>query len=137
MPGLERKITALLAAANREGAFPMSLVCTDQGLLVAAAGEVALGDDLAALASIFDDVVTRARRDLAMPSVDELALRDPAVGRLVLRPLAMADGGRMFLVVQVPAAAPWRRTTNRLCAQLQAELAGLGAPAPLEAAHGA
>lgn len=132
MAGLEERVTALLERANAEGGFPMSLVCTDDGLLVAAAGEHSLGDDLAALASIFDGVVTRAVRDLGIPVVDELAMRAPGFGRLVLRPLTVRAEGRMFLVVQVPPSSNWRRTTNRLCTELLAELSGLGAAATEE-----
>ncbi len=122
MSGLEERITGLLTDGNREGGFPVSLVCTDQGLLVAAAGEGAGPDDLAVLASLFDDVVARARRDMAMAALDELTLRDATLGRFVIRPLALGER-RMFLVVHVPPALPWRRTTNRLCARLESELA--------------
>lgn len=125
MQGLELRITDLLRAANREGDFPMSLVCTEQGLLVAASGEGDF-DDRAALASLFDDVVLRARRDLGFLAVEELALRDRAFGHLVLRPLPVALSERMFLVVQVPPTRPWRRTTNRLTTRLVSELGGLG-----------
>ncbi len=123
--GLEGRITTLLAAGNDDGRFPMSLVCTDQGLLIAAAGDPSPCDDLAALASLFDDVVARAGRDLGMRAVDELAVRDDAVGRLVIRPLLLSSEARMFLVVQVPPGMTWRRTTNRTCLALQRELAAL------------
>lgn len=120
--GLEGRITALLCAANQTGGLPMSLVCTDQGLLIAGAGDPSPWDDLAALASIFDDVVARARQNLGMLAVDELAVRDDALGRFVIRPLHLLAEPRMFLVVQVPPSTPWRRTTNRLCVELEAEL---------------
>lgn len=127
MQGLENRITAHLRAANQEGGFLMSLVCTEQGLLVAAAGTGGV-DDLAALATLFDDVVTRARRDLSLRAVDELALRDRTFGHLVLRPLFDAGDGRMFLVLHVPPNLPWRRTTHRLCARLVSELSGFAKP---------
>lgn len=126
--GLEARLTTILGEGNHEGGFPVSLVCTDGGLLVAAAGTGGVEDDLAALASIFDDVVARAARDLAMSAVDELALRDPRVGRYVVRPLGGGGATRMFLVVHVPRGASWRRTTNRLCLRLEGELAELLAP---------
>lgn len=126
MQGLETRVTALLRSANTEGGFPMSLIGTDQGLLVAAAGEGG-SEDFAALASLFDDVVQRARRDLGFSQVEELALRDRALGHLVLRTLPTAGRTRMFLVVQVPPHHAWRRTTNRLCVHLAAELGGLAA----------
>jgi hypothetical protein len=124
MQGLEFRVTSLLRQANQEGGFSTSLVCTDQGLLVAAAGEGGL-DDRAALASLLDDVLLRARRDLGFDSVDELAIRDRSLGHLVLRTLPTQSEERMFLVVQVPPNSPWRRTTNRLCSRLVNELGGL------------
>lgn len=126
MIGLEQRITALLRTANADGRFLMSLVCTEQGLLVAAAGDGEL-EDRAALAALFDDVVLRARRDLGFLGVEELTIRDRQFGHLVLRPLPDHASGRMFLVVQVPPQLPWRRTTNRLTTRLVAELGGLTA----------
>ncbi|MDP2316943.1 MAG: hypothetical protein Q8P41_28885 [Pseudomonadota bacterium] len=120
--GLEQRITRLLSAGNAEGGFPMALVCTEQGLLVAASGDLSPCEDLAALASLFDDVVSRMRRDMEMTAIDELAVRDGRVGRFVIRPLVLRTHERMFLVVHVPPALTWRRTTNRLCVALLAEL---------------
>jgi predicted regulator of Ras-like GTPase activity (Roadblock/LC7/MglB family) len=128
--GLERRVTNLLAAGNADGGFPMSLVCTEQGLLIAAAGDPAPCEILAALASILDDVMQRAARDLGMGAVDELTIKDAARGRFVLRPLPPTARARLFLVVQVPATLPWRRATNRLAARLQAELADFCAEGP-------
>ncbi|MES2638933.1 MAG: hypothetical protein V4850_05605 [Myxococcota bacterium] len=104
-------------------------MCTDLGLLVAASGGGTPSEALAVLASLFDDVVGRAQRDMGMQAIDELTLLDGARGRFVIRPLPLDEGSRMFLVVHVPAANRWRRTTNRLCGRLQAELADLGGSA--------
>lgn len=129
--GLEGRLTTLLAGGNASGGFPVSLVCTDKGLLVATAGAAEVHEVLAALASLFDDVVARASRDLGMAAVDELTLRDERLGRCVVRPLRGGGDTRMFLVVQVPPGASWRRTTNRLCQRLDGELAELLTPADM------
>ena len=122
---LETRMTRLLHTANAEGGFPTSLVCTDQGLLVASAGEVEPCEILAVLAAMFDDVVARARRDIGLDHVDEVTLRDLHRGAYVLRILHPLHEVRLFLVVHVPHALPWRRTTNRLCSRLNHELQGL------------
>lgn len=122
---LETRMTRLLQSSNTEGGFPTSLVCTDQGLLIASAGEEAPCEILAALAAMFDDVVARARRDIGLEAVDEVTLRDLQRGAYVVRVLDPLDDARLFLVVHVPNAMPWRRTTNRLCSRLNHELRGL------------
>lgn len=128
--GLEQRIVDLLSEANAAGGYHMSLVCTEQGLLVAASSASSATEDLAALAGLFDDVVERARRDLSLPDVDEVTLRAGANGRYVIRPLIVGAGHRMFLFVQAPAERPWRRTTANLVRALQAELVGLYGEAP-------
>lgn len=120
---LEVEITALLAAMNAEGRYPMSLVCTDQGLLIAAAGEPLRSEIVAGITCLFEDIVTRAARDLELDRVDEISVSDAAVGHLVVRPLAWSERQvRLFLVVQVPRAQTWRRNTNRLARKLLAIL---------------
>lgn len=116
-------ITDLLNKANIEGGFPTSLVSTEQGLLVATAGEeLQLENTLAALTAMFDDVVERSRTYVGLEDVDELAVRDRKAGRLIVRPLRTNAQMRLFLVVVVPLNKPWRRTTNQLCRALQREL---------------
>jgi hypothetical protein len=122
---LETRMNRLLHATNEEGGFPTSLVCTDQGLLVASAGEVEPCEVLAVLAAMFDDVVARARRDIGLEAVDEVTLRDQRRGAYVLRMLHPLVDARLFLVVHVPHSLPWRRSTNRLCSRLNHELQGL------------
>lgn len=123
MRGVEAQLTGLLADMNRRGGYSLSLVCTDQGLLVAAAGERERGDVAAGLTSLFDDIVTRAVRDLGLVDVDELTLAEPDAGRLVIRPLARDRVPRLFLVVLVPGGHTWRRLTNRITRELLALLA--------------
>lgn len=122
MDGVETQLTALLRGMNNRGGYPLSLVCTDQGLLVAAAGERERGDIAAGLTSLFDDIVTRAVRDLGLSGVDELTLAEADAGRLVIRPLARDCVPRLFLVVQVPGGRTWRRHTNLITRKLLALL---------------
>jgi hypothetical protein len=120
---LEAQITALLAGMNALGGYPMSLVCTDQGLLLAAAGEPLRSEIVAALTSLFDDIVVRAGRDLELSAVDEISVSDASKGHLVVRPLTCIQGQvRLFLVVQVPRLATWRRNTNLVARKLLAIL---------------
>ncbi|TNE91196.1 MAG: hypothetical protein EP330_06005 [Deltaproteobacteria bacterium] len=117
--GIQQQVDALLDATNTIGGYPSSLVCTDEGLVVASAGEVAEDEDTAAFASLFDDVVIRAMRDLKFERVDEVTLLDPGRGRTVIRPLDMEGAdNQLFLVVRVPVKKTWRRNTNQLCRQL-------------------
>lgn len=123
--GLEQSITELLERANAQGSFPLSLVSTHQGLLVASAGEPLLQTHIAALTALFDDVVRRSVRDLSLADIDELTIRDGQLGRLVVRPLD-TESSRMFLVVRVPRTRPWRRVTNQLVRDIQARFASWG-----------
>jgi hypothetical protein len=115
--GLERQVTALLAAMNARGAYEMSLVCTDQGLLVASAGDAVDTEVVAGFTSLFDDIVARSERDLGFGRVDEVSLLDTHKGRFVIRPV-MVNGRRFFLVAQVPADGTWRRNTTLMCRDL-------------------
>jgi len=120
---IESRLTGLLADMNALGRYPMSLVCTDQGLLLASAGEPLRSEITAGLTSLFDDIVARAARDLGLQQVDELTLSDTAAGRTIIRPLTPARGQvRLFLVVQVPPGGSWRRNTNRVVRELLAIL---------------
>lgn len=114
--GLEKSLSRLLADTVHRAGFHRALVCTQDGLLIASSAPGGDGRDerLAALVAIFDDVVLRARRDLDAAAVDELTLLDANVGRMVVRPLAEAPEGRMFLVVEAPRPASWRRHTGAL-----------------------
>lgn len=116
--GVEAQITATLHAMNAEGGYPMSLVCTAHGLLVAVAGEILRSEVLAGLTSLFDDIVARAARDLGLAAIDELSLSDARVGRLVVRPLTNDSPTRLFLVVQVPPHRAWRRSTTAAARRL-------------------
>lgn len=117
--GVEAEVTALLAGMNAMGGYQLSLVCTDQGLLVASAGETLRSEVAAGLTSLFDDIVVRAVRDLGVADVDELTLSDAKVGRFVVRPLhTEGSDRRLFLVVQVPRDASWRRNTNIVARKL-------------------
>lgn len=128
--GIQEQTEALLRATNDLGDYPMSLVCTDQGLVVASAGDASADDDMAAFTSLFDDIVRRATRDLGFSEVDEVTLLDPGRGRTVIRPLPMDGVSRLFLVVRVPVKRTWRRHTNALCKKLVALLAELVARDP-------
>lgn len=118
-PGLQDRITAELRATNAAGGYLASIVCTHEGLLVAADGRVFREEQLAGFTSLFDDIVVRAGRDLGIGAVDEVALRDRELGRLVIRPVNDEGLPRMFLVVLVPSQATWRRNTNTLLERLR------------------
>jgi len=109
--GVEIQLTKLLVGMNALGGYPFSLICTAEGLLVAIAGEQAHSEVAAGLTALFDDIVVRAGRDLDMGQVDELTLSDAHLGRFVVRPLALGEVPRLFLVVGVPQGGSWRRNT--------------------------
>ena len=120
---IDARLTGLLADMNALGGYPMSLVCTDQGLLLASAGETLRSEITAGLTSLFDDIVARAARDLSLAQVDELTLSDAVAGRTIIRPLTHTGGQvRLFLVVQVPSGRSWRRNTNLVVRKLLAIL---------------
>jgi hypothetical protein len=112
-----------LEEMNEMGGFPMSLVCDEGGLLLTTAGDGADEDQLAGLTSLFDDIVTRADRDIGMHDIDEVSLVDAAWGRCVIRPIGSYGGRRWFLVCQVPRKATWRMHTNRALRQIAALMA--------------
>ncbi|MCC6623632.1 MAG: hypothetical protein IT385_20410 [Deltaproteobacteria bacterium] len=134
--GFQALVEDELRATNRLGGYRGSIVCTEQGLLVASAGDVRSDEALAGFASLFDAIVVRAGRDLELHAVDEVTLLDARAGRLVIRPLpvgrAAADEPpvaeptagaseplpRLFLVLWMRADATWRRNTTRLVASL-------------------
>ncbi|MCB9568216.1 MAG: hypothetical protein H6710_13565 [Myxococcales bacterium] len=118
--GVEMQATRLLVDMNRRGGYTLSLVCTDQGLLVAVAGDVPRSEVAAGLTSLFDDIVVRATRDLGVADVDEMTISDAKTGRFVVRPLAPGYSPRLFLVVQVPRDAAWRRNTTTAARKLAA-----------------
>jgi len=118
---VESRITGLLADMNARGGYPMSLICTHQGLLIASSGEPLRSEITAGLTSLFDDIVARAARDLDLRRVDELTLSDAAAGTTIVRPLlGEVEQLRLFLVVQVPRGSTWRRNTNLVVRKLLA-----------------
>ncbi len=115
--GLEHQLMAILEA--HLGDYPRSLVCTEDGLPIASYGESTVGtDDLAAFASLFDNVVTRAKRDLGFRDVDEVTLLDKDGHRLIIRPLPIASDARTFLVLWADRRATWRRNTGAASQQI-------------------
>lgn len=128
MAAVDLEVTDLLRAMNRAGGFPLSLVCTESGLLVGSAGETVRSEVAAVIASLFDDIAVRAARDLELPAVDELTLSDPVRGRLVVRPLDLRARPRLFLVAQVPRDRTWRRHTTHAIGRLRGVLRPLLPP---------
>lgn len=114
-----KQIDALITAIGTLASFSSIVVCTDGGLVVASTGDGADPEQLAALTSLFDDIVTRSRRDLDMNIVDEVTLLDPGWGRVVVRPLNLEGETRFFVVVRVPSKSTWRAHTNTLTKRLQ------------------
>ena len=110
-------ITEILRRYNELGDFRMSLVGTEEGLLLGFSGDVVTSEELAGFTSLFNGVVDRAERNLDMHRVDELTLLDPSRGRIVIRPVVV-DNRRIFIVVRLPHNRSWRRNTNRLCTEI-------------------
>lgn len=128
MSAVERDATELLRGINALGGYPLSLVCTADGLLVASAGERVRTEIVAGLTSLFNDIAVRAARDLDLARVEELTLLDRDGGNFVIHPLDLGPGPRMFLVVQAPRDRPWRRNTTLVARKLQALLRPLVTP---------
>lgn len=122
MAAVDRQVHELLHAMNHAGGFPLSLVCTDAGLLIGCVGELRRSELAAVLASLFADIAARAAADLELPHIDELTLSDPARGRLVVRPLDLRGRPRLFLVAQVPRGRTWRRSTSLTARRLHGVL---------------
>ena len=118
--GAGHKVTRILDALIVTGGYHAALVCTEDGLLVSAAGDWEEGGEeyLAGFTSLFDTVVVRATRDLDFTAVDEVTLLDPVGHRMVIRPLAGLSEPRMFLVVRLPRRSTWRQNTNTACKRL-------------------
>lgn len=127
---IDARATEILRAMNQRGGYPLALVCTERGLLVAAMGEPVRAEALAGFTSLFDDIVARAARDLGLAAVDEVTLCDARAGRYVVRPLTRASEPRLFLVVQVPRDRTWRRNTAAAARALLAALRPLLTPTP-------
>ena len=123
--GLEARVEGVLADMCAAAGFSLALVCTDDGLPIAASGADLDIEHLSGLTSLFDDILIRAVRDLRLPSVDEVALRTPRLGRTVVRPLELTGEPRLFLVVRVPPGRSWRRATTRASRLLEPMLAPL------------
>ena len=108
-----------LKLLNKQGGYHGSLICTDQGLLIASDGNLGSDEALAGFTSLFDDIVIRARRDLGRDHIDEITLLDQKLGRLVIRPILSEGADRLMLVVAMPADASWRRNTTSLTKRLR------------------
>lgn len=123
--GLEHRLTELLQRTNRAGGYPLSMLCTGQGLLMASAGEGEHTEEAAGLVGLFDDIAVRAARDLPIGEVDELTLVGGSGERYIIRPLPVRHEPRLFLCVVAPRRATWRRNTTQLLGALSIELAPL------------
>jgi hypothetical protein len=126
--GAHHALLGLLRRAVIDGGLFSGMICTDRGLIISSFGEEPLAERVAGVTALFDHIVGRARDDLAMDGVDEVALQDSRRTRLVVRPIAAFSEVRFFLVARVPPGQSWRRTTNALCQQLMTPLAALGLP---------
>lgn len=120
--GVERTLTELLEGMNKRGGYTLALLCTEQGLLVASAGERQRSEMTAGITALFDEIAVRASRDLGFGPVDEFTVCAGKGGRLVVRSLDLATRPRIFLVVQAPTARPWRRNTATIARKVRAIL---------------
>jgi len=113
-PGFEQQLTKQLSAHNTRGGYTLSLVCTEQGLLMASNGDRERCEQAAGLTSLFDDILIRSVRDLNVRRVDELTLLDAEGERYIIRPLPLDHQSRLFVVIAAPRQCRWRRNTNQL-----------------------
>lgn len=120
--GVWRTITDLLVEMSARGGYPLALVCTEQGLLIAAAGEHPRSEAVAGLTGLFDDIALRVARDLELGDVDEFTVCTDRGGRMVVRSLGGDQRPRIFLVVQVPSHRTWRRNTATIARKIRAIL---------------
>lgn len=126
--GAQQKIDDELRATNIVGGYRGSIVCTDQGLLVASAGDIPSAEALAGFASLFDEIVSRGSRHLELRDIDEATILDRTSGRIVIRPVfhpreTEQHTTRVFLVLWMDADATWRRNASRLVLRLRDLLA--------------
>lgn len=129
---MQAQLTDALVELVDDGGYRGALVVTDQGLLVASAGQLPAEEALAGFTSLFDEIVARGERDLGLAAIDEVTLLDRQHGRLVVRPLGRSTERRMFLVVSLDANATWRRNTQKLAQRIGPTLADI-----MNAAEGA
>ncbi len=126
--GAQHRIDDELKATITVGGYHGSIVCTDQGLLVASAGDIPSDEALAGFASLFDEIVARGSRHLGLGAIDEATVLDREAGRIVIRPVfAQGEndrkGHRVFVVLWMDADATWRRNATRLIVRLRELLA--------------
>lgn len=123
--GVEYELTELLEGMNRRGGYPLALICTEQGLLIASAGERLRSEITAGITGLFDDIAIRASRDLGLGPVDEFTISAGKSGHLVVRSLGLGTRPRLFLVVQVPTERAWRRNTATVARKIRAIMSPL------------
>ncbi len=109
---MELRATEVLVELNRRGGYSLSLVCTEQGLLIASGGDLARSEVAAGLTSLLNDIALRAMRDYSVDEIDEMTLLSGTSGRFIVRALAQGFSPRLFLVVHAPRSATWRRLTS-------------------------
>ena len=119
MSSIEERATKLLNETNALGNYHTSLICTSEGLLIAASGDEVTTEQVAGFTSLFDDIIDRAARDIGINNLEEVTLLEPRKGRFVIRPLEISAGERFFLVIQMPTTVTWRRNTHRLVTALK------------------
>jgi predicted regulator of Ras-like GTPase activity (Roadblock/LC7/MglB family) len=92
----------LLAAMNKQGGFPISLLTDQDGLLMAAATDDAERDaySQAAVAATINQTAVQAHQQLGMSETTEIILGNAEGERLIYRPFAV-NGQRFILVVLV------------------------------------
>jgi len=114
---MELQATEVLAELNRRGGYSLSLLCTEQGLLIASDGDLGRSEVAAGLASLLNDIALRAMRDFSVDEVDEMTILSES-GRFIVRALAAGFTPRVFLVVHAPYRATWRRITTAAARKL-------------------
>ncbi len=115
---MELRATAVLAELNQRGGYLLSLVCTEQGLLIASAGDLERSEVAAGLTSLLNDIALRAMRDFSVDEVDEMTILSGTSGRFIVRALAQGFTPRIFLVIHAPHRATWRRLSTAAARKL-------------------
>jgi len=128
---LERLLTAALDRIMAASGIDGLMIASQDGFPVALSSGLARGDILAAVSSLFQSTVCRARDEGVIPSVEEMQLRGFAGEQVVVRFFPGMEQ-RFVLVAYSSSQRPHRRATAkavRECGQLLQRETG---PAPVK-----
>lgn len=108
---LEERLLQVLTQMKTQGQLLAAVLCTPDGLPLAAVESEASHEVLAGLSSLFADVARRAEQLMEWSSVEEVSLVNEKGLRIVTRQFK-DDEQYYILVVLVPANQTYRKVTN-------------------------